>query len=112
MTKNMTLGVISSIQGGDKHATCDSKCDLKGGDRHDAMLVCMHAGAPSDSADSGSSAVWSALDDALLMFPFTKPVRLALLNLLCSQQVRVPQLRMLSNMSHSVTSHSIVSRLS
>lgn len=49
--------------------------------------MCMHAEDRSDSADPGSSAVWSALDDALLMFPLTKPVRLALLNLLCSQQV-------------------------
>lgn len=49
------------------------------------------AGPPSDSVGSDGSAVWSALADALLMFPLTKPVRLALLNLLCSQQVRILQ---------------------
>lgn len=34
-----------------------------------------------------ANALWPTLADALLMFPYTKPVRLALLHLLCSQQV-------------------------
>lgn len=33
--------------------------------------------------------LWPALNDALLIFPLTKSLRLALLNLLCSQQVHV-----------------------
>ena len=41
----------------------------------------------SGSSSSSAAALWPALADALLMFPYTKPVRLALLNLLCSQQV-------------------------
>ncbi|KAL3142038.1 hypothetical protein ABBQ32_004670 [Trebouxia sp. C0010 RCD-2024] len=49
-------------------------------------------GGGSDSAGADGSAVWSALADTLLMFPLTKPVRLALLNLLCSQQ-GLPQSR-------------------
>ncbi|KAL3153518.1 hypothetical protein ABBQ38_011849 [Trebouxia sp. C0009 RCD-2024] len=49
-------------------------------------------GVGGDSAGADGSAVWSALADALLMFPLTKPVRLALLNLLCSQQ-GLPQSR-------------------
>lgn len=36
---------------------------------------------------TNTRALWPALADALLMFPFTKDARLALLNLLCSQQV-------------------------
>ena len=35
----------------------------------------------------GDVGLWPALNDALLMFPLTKGLRLALLNLLCSQQV-------------------------
>ena len=65
------------------------------------LLVCMHAGL-NDSADPSSSTMWSALADALLMFPLTKPVRLALLNLLCSQQVRLPYLHNI--MTNSATS--------
>lgn len=84
-----------------------------------AWRVWWHAGGGSDSAGADGSAVWSALADTLLMFPLTKPVRLALLNLLCSQQVRLPYLQqsmfianvtcliMLSMMIVTVSSHTI-----
>ena len=36
---------------------------------------------------TNTRALWPALADALLMFPYTRDARLALLNLLCSQQV-------------------------
>ncbi|DBA78126.1 TPA: hypothetical protein ACH3X2_008097 [Trebouxia sp. C0005] len=39
---------------------------------------------------TNTRALWPALADALLMFPYTRDARLALLNLLCSQQGRVP----------------------
>ncbi len=35
-----------------------------------------------------SSSIWAAVSDSLLMFPLTREVRTALLNLLCSKQVR------------------------
>ena len=50
-------------------------------------VECCRVGGSSESASARSSTVWPALADALLMFPLTKPVRLALLHLLCSQQV-------------------------
>jgi hypothetical protein len=50
--------------------------------------------APADGSEdfvvvgTNTRALWPALADALLMFPYTRDARLALLNLLCSQQVR------------------------
>lgn len=64
-----------------------------------------------DSAGADGSAVWSALADALLMFPLTKPVRLALLNLLCSQQVRLPYLQQsmsVANITRLITVDDVV----
>ena len=52
-----------------------------------------HPCAPADGSEdfvvvgTNTRALWPALADALLMFPYTRDARLALLNLLCSQQV-------------------------
>ena len=54
-----------------------SCCDFPGGPDHATAL------------SMGDAGLWPALNDALLMFPLTKGLRLALLNLLCSQQVDV-----------------------
>ena len=63
-----------------------SKCGESSGSQCTDVAA---GGSESVSAFSiGDVGLWPALNDALLMFPLTKGLRLALLNLLCSQQVR------------------------
>lgn len=61
----------------------------------------MYAGRSeyASALSMGEVGLWPALNDALLMFPLTKSLRLALLNLLCSQQVGIlPQYTAQSNL--------------